>query len=412
MKNIFLILSVTGALYAQILGVQECIQKALKTHPDIQAYALKVEQEDKNVIQEKALKRPHIALYGEYDPQRTYVMPLNGAFHTLNDSGWSIGASLSQNLYDFSKTSHKIKSAKIRHKIAQLTLEEAKALIRYKIRLTYATLVLQQEAIKVRKQDIEAKQALYAQAKALVREGLKTKADASRFMAALYRSKEALSLAKANFEKAKIRLEHFIGEKIPSNMHFDNNILMEKREYPIQPLEIFDKNYQIKIAQSREKSALELYRAKRAERFGSIDLVAEANHFDTLSRYDTTTLGIRYKVSLYSGGAIKTQIEQSKIAALVAAKEKDAKKLAIDEEVASIKVDLEQIQQQIAARKAQIQWAQETRNLIEARYEQGLATYMEVLDAQAVWLDAKLGLLESYFNRAQSIYRLEYLYGK
>ncbi len=195
-------------------------------------------------------------------------------------------------------------------------------------------------------------------------------------------------------------------------MHFDNNILMEKREYPIQPLEIFNKNYQIKIAQSREKSALELYRAKRAERFGSIDLVAEANHFDTLSRYDTTTLGIRYKVSLYSGGAIKTQIEQSKIAALVAAKEKDAKKLAIDEEVASIKVDLEQIQQQIAARKAQIQWAQETRNLIEARYEQGLATYMEVLDAQAVWLDAKLGLLESYFNREQSIYRLEYLYGK
>ena len=412
MKNIFLILSVTGALYAQILGVQECIQKALKTHPDIQVYALKVEQESKNVIQEKALKRPHIALYGEYDPQRTYVMPLNGAFHTLNDSGWSIGASLSQNLYDFSKTSHKIKSAKIRHKIAQLTLEEAKALIRYKIRLTYATLVLQQEAIKVRKQDIEAKQALYAQAKALVREGLKTKADESRFMAALYRSKEALSLAKANFEKAKIRLEHFIGEKILSNMHFDNNILMEKREYPIQPLEIFDKNYQIKIAQNREKSALELYRAKRAERFGSIDLVAEANHFDTLSRYDTTTLGIRYKVSLYSGGAIKTQIEQSKIAALVAAKEKDAKKLAIDEEVASIKVDLEQIQQQIAARKAQIQWAQETRNLIEARYEQGLATYMEVLDAQAVWLDAKLGLLESYFNRAQSIYRLEYLYGK
>jgi len=412
MKKSIVFFLMVGALYAQVIGLQECIQKALKTHPDIQAYVLKVEQKSKDIKIEKALKHPHITLYGEYDPTRTYVMPLNGAFRTLDDTGWSIGASLIQNLYDFSKTSHMLKSAKLRHKIAQLTLDEAQASMRYKIRLTYATLLLQQEAIEARKRDIQAKQALYAQAKSLVREGLKTKADESRFLAALYRSKEALALAKANFEKAKIRLEHFIGEKIPSDVSFDKNILIQNRDFHIQPSKILEKNYQINIAQSSEKSALELYKAKRAERFGSIELIAEASHFDTLSRYDTTTIGIRYKVPLYSGGRVRAQIEQSKIGALVAAKEKEAKRLAIDEEVASIIADLKQIKQQITARKAQIQWAQETRNLIEARYEQGLATYMEVLDAQAVWLDAKLGLLHSFFNRLERQYKLEYLYGK
>ncbi|HFC03353.1 MAG TPA: TolC family protein, partial [Nitratifractor salsuginis] len=78
----------------------------------------------------------------------------------------------------------------------------------------------------------------------------------------------------------------------------------------------------------------------------------------------------------------------------------------------SILADLKETRKRIAARLSQLRSADETRALIEARYEQGLATYMEVLDAEAVWLEAKLGLLSAYYTRLERQSRLEYLDAK
>ena len=157
---------------------------------------------------------------------------------------------------------------------------------------------------------------------------------------------------------------------------------------------------------------MERYQSKPAEHFGSIDAVAEASHFDTLSQYDTTLLGVRYAIPIYTGGILSAQAQQEKIGQMMAAEKKESKRRAVIQEARSLMADLKEVQKRIDARRAQMVSAKETQALIEARYEEGLATYMEVLDAEAVWLDAKLGLLGAYYTRLEQLYRLEYLNGK
>ncbi len=101
---------------------------------------------------------------------------------------------MSQQLFDFSRSSHAIRSAKIRHEISRLSLKETKALMRYEVRVAYALLLVQKAALKARQKDLIAKKALYAQAKALVKQGLKTKADESRFLSSFRLAEDALEV--------------------------------------------------------------------------------------------------------------------------------------------------------------------------------------------------------------------------
>ncbi len=409
-KSIILFLSIFISLQAQILTLQTCIKKALTSHPNIQAFMLKLHEQNQNLKMQRSLKLPQVSLFAEYDPYKIYVIRQNGSLSTIDDNGWNAGISLNQRIYDFSKTSHTIRAAKIRKEISYLSLEEAKAFMRYQIKLTYGRVLLQKEAIKFRQMDVTAKKALYKQAKALFKKGLKTKADEMRFLSAFYQAEDALAVAKADYEKALISLEEFIGEKIAKDTSFEDNLLI--REVKREPFNIIDNNFQIRIAKKNKEASFESYHARKAERFGLIDIVASANHFDTLSRYNTATLGIRYSIPLYSGGRIKAKSEQSRIAAMVAAKEEDAKRREILKEIRFILAELKEIKKRINAYKAQLRFAKEIKDLTKARYKEGLATYVEVLDSQALWLNAKLGLIGAYYARLKREWKLEYLNGK
>ena len=415
MKKItMLIIAAVIGLQAELLSLDTCIDKALATHPDVRTFMLKVQQQNEGVKMERGALLPKVSIYAEYDPQRTYVIPLNGEFNTIDSDGWSVGISASQKLYDFSKSSHSIQSAKIRHEVSRLSLEEVKALMRYRIRVAYAQILVQEAALDARRKDLEAKKALYEQARALVKQGLKTRADESRFLTSVRQAEDALALAQADYKKARITLEEYIGERIAEDTRFEEWRLNGSEGQPenSDPDKVVANNLQIKIAQKSREASYESYRSKRVERFGSIDLVAEASHFDTLSSYDSTVIGIRYSAPIYSGGRLSAQAQQSRIEEMVSAEGRESKKRSVDKEVRSLLADLSEVRKRIDARRSQLHSAEETKSLIKARYEQGLATYMEVLDSEAVWLDAKLGLLNTYYTRLEQLYRLEYLNGK
>ena len=411
MRVVFIYLFSFVFVQAAVVSLQECIDKALQTHPDIKVALFQIQQSYKEIAIQKSIMRPQLSLYAKYDISRTYVMPQGGAFHTIDENGWGVGIALNQRIYDFSKTSHMSAYAKTRHQIAKLSFKEAKALMRYQIRLTYATILLQKAAIRAYNYDVKTKEAYYRQAKALVKAGLKTKADESRFLAALYQSKKRLTLAKATLQKALKKLEYFTGEKFSPNDSFEEEVFYKEFKN-LDYTNVIDNNIQIQMAKKHIKSAYELLGAKEAERFGSLDLVMEANRLSNLSHYNTTSIALSYKIALYNGGRLTSQIEQSKIAALIAKKEEESKKRAIYEEVDAILIDLKELQTRIEAQRAQIDFAIETKKIIEARYKQGLATYVELLDAQTAFLQAKLELLEAFYERLARYFRLEYLNGK
>lgn len=410
-KTVFLLGLCVLALQAQLLTLEECIEKALETHPDIRGFMLQIERSGQEIASEKAARLPQLFAHVEYDPQKTYVLPQNGTFGTRDGDSFEAGVTLSQKLWDFSKTSRRIEAARIGKETAAFSLEEAGGMMRYRVQTLYALVLLQQSALEVRRKDLEAKEALYEQAKALVAQGLKTRADESRFLAASQQAENALFASEADIEKTKIALGFLIGETIPEAARFEMELPKEGHADAGEELLFLQNNPRLRIAAKEASQAKALYRAADAEHYGSLDAVAAYTRFDTLSSYDTTLVGIRYTLPLFAGGKLNAAEQKAKIAHSIAKTRQESRRRELLQEFRQLGSDLRRMEKTIEARQAQLLSAQETKSVVEGRYGEGLSTYVEVLDAAAVWLDARLGLMEAYYIKQRTLYRLEYLKG-
>ncbi|WP_331775114.1 TolC family protein [Sulfurospirillum sp. 1612] len=400
-------------LNAQSLTLHECITKALSTHPDIKKFILQVEQSRYAKDAIKADNRPQISLNAEYDPTHTFTMTQNGAFDTTQASGWQGGVNINQKIWDFSKTSFAIKAAQKSENIAALSLKDARALLVYYVKLQYEQIRVQKEAILVREQDMKSKKELYEQAKALLKQGIKTKADTTRFLSAFYNAKDNLSIAHANLEKARIALATLIGEPIKKDVTLDAMIYKNTKEIMhLNNASMLEHNPQLQeIKETIDKNKY-LYQEAKASRYGSIDASLSYSHQDILYRYNNSIVGISFKIPLYSGGRTAAVIQQAKISQEISKRAYQSKKLALQQELAQLLTDFKRYNTTIASKKVQLEASIQTKQLIEARYKEGLSTYIEVLDAISLYLNAKLGLIEAHYEQHNIINRIEYLQGK
>ncbi|MFT7823564.1 MAG: TolC family protein [Sulfurimonas sp.] len=416
MKKLLFFVLLTFSLEAQTLNMQTCVQEALANHPDIKIFMLKVAQSEKSYEIARSEYLPQATLLGEYDPQHTYVLQQSGQFGTIDDESWSISALLKQKIWDFSKTSSLIEASRIDQHIAKLSLDDAKALMAYKIKSLYALMALQYKAIKVRRQDMQTKKALYKQTLGFQKQGLRTKADVARFHAAYSLAKEELETAQASFNKSRNTMSLYTGMPLQNNVKPDirtiaSNAIDLKNRYALKQ-QALKENFQIKIASKQIDKTQKLYQAAKASHFGSIDATVSHTQADGLNQYDTSTIGITLSIPLYSGGRLSAEEQRMKIEANAAQEQLASRAIVLREELENLFLDLESYRESIKAKKAQLLSAQEAQKAASARYKAGLATYIEVLDGTALLLQAKLGLLEIGYKQRIALNRIDYLTGQ
>ncbi len=412
MKHLITLTLISSSLLlADSLTLKESIVKALKNYPNIKVFQLKVQESKSDIDNIKSDNLPQINFQGNYNISQTYVFPANGQFKTINDNGWNVGLFLKQKIWDFSKTTNKIEAFKIDRDISNLSLEEQKALLVYQVKSLYNLLIVQKEAIDVNQKDIEVKEAYYQQALAFVKQGLKTNADASRFLSSISIAKENLAQAQNVYEKTKNSLSLYIGEKIDDDIQFEDRLLDVTTNLPSED-EILDTNYQLKISTKNITKNIKLHKSAKASSYGSIDAVASYNHIDTLNSYNSKFLGVTINIPLYNGGKISSEVQKSAIGVQIANEQKEATLLALKKEILDSYSDIKQYRTTIEAKKAELQSSQETSNLIKERYKNGLTTYIEVLDAITLEQNARLGLLNAKYQLNSAIYKLQYLQGK
>jgi outer membrane protein TolC len=416
MKKSILVLSfLVSAVLSKTLTMQESIDKTLSNNPDIKSALLNIKLSQSSYDSVFADFLPQVNLQAQYNINQTYVLPAGGRFNTIDDNGFFVGVNLKQKIWDFEKTSLRVDASKIDEDISLLSAQEIKLWMVYKIKSLYKQIVVQEKAIKVRKKDLIRKKAYYDQAEALVLQGLKTKADSSRFLSAYYAAEENLALSQASYDKAKKSLSLYIGEVIPKDTEFEMNII--KKKYELQESskiqeEVLNNNPQIKIdTQNISKNTL-LYKSTLSSHYGEVNGVASYSHFDTLNSYDSSLLGVTLDIPLYSGGRTSAEAQKAQINIQVAKQKKASKILSIKEEISNLMIDIKRYEKTIKSKQSQLSSANETKNVLQGRYKEGLSTYIEVLDVESLSLESELGLLESYYTKSVLIDKIDYLKGK
>ncbi len=404
------------SLSAQTVTLQECIDKTLNNHPDIKSFMLEVSKSEQAQKSAHSAYLPHLNFLAQYDVLHTYVLPQNGEFRTLDEQGWQAGVTLQQKIWDFSQTSSKIDAAVVDTQIASLSVEEAKALMVYKVTSLYETALVQKKAIAVFQKDMQTKKELHKQAHALVEQGIKTSSDETRFLSAYYASKDSLGTAEASYEKALSTLWLYMGEKKLGEITLQTNLLTDTSADKTTPEQLSDEllanNTQLKMYEQNIQKSTFLHNSAKASHYGSLDAVASYTYFDTLNAYDASVVGVVLNIPLYTGGSLSAAEQTARIATSSAKEFKNGKILALQEELEALLIDLRRYENTILAKKSQLEASVATKELINARYKEGLATYIEVLDGAALELSSELGLLEAYFSRSMALNRIKYLTGK
>lgn len=411
-KHLLLLALLWITPHAELLTLQESIDKTLSAHPNIKNFMLDVSLGEQNYLSARSAYLPQINLQAQYDVQHTYSIAQNGVFNTLEQKGYQAGVVVGQKLWDFSKTSSKIDAVKLDEDIAKLSVEEAKALLIYKVELLYATMIVQNKAILVRQKDMQTKQELYNQAQALVKEGIKTSSDETRFLSSFYEAKDALGVAQASFDKAKATLSLYMGEKIGAEVTLENGLLENKKNMKSYDDTLLSENSELKIQDQNIQKNILQHQSAKAAHYGSLDAVASYTHFDTLNAYDASVVGVVLSVPLYSGGNISATEQMASIATNKSKELRNAKLLELKDELHALFIDLERYENTLVAKQAQLEAAKSTEQVLGARYKEGLATYIELLDATTFLLSSELGLLEAYFSRSMAQNRIKYLTGK
>ena len=203
----------------------------------------------------------------------------------------------------------------------------------------------------------------------------------------------------------------YINEPIADDVKLQNTLDLTSKVFVDEQTLLQNAPSLIATKKSIQKSEL-AYQATKATRYGSLDAVASYTKQNTLNEYDSSLIGITYKVPLYSGGRTSALTEQSHLSKQSAVAAFNSQELALKEEFEILMIDIDRYEKTIQAKASQLKASEQTQTVLEARYKEGLATYIEVLDASSLTLNAKLGLLQAIYEKSSALHKIEYLQGK
>jgi outer membrane protein TolC len=245
--------------------------------------------------------------------------------------------------------------------------------------------------------------------------GLKTQADESRFKASWLEAQDLLHSKRTEYRKSLYALEHLIDKRVES---IDGNELdraVEEKQIPsIESMqqELHQKNPELKRLEAVLAQAEANYNVSKTQGYGTLSAVVGYGVDRSLSSYDSSYVGLKGNLPLFDGGYLDAQMQKSALSVQIAQQEYENTKKQLFEELFNAASDHEQAIQSIEAKRGLIDALEQTLHLMEGRYTQGLATYVDVLEAQNALDNAKNGLSGAKLTKIVRFARIERLLNK
>ncbi|TAN40093.1 MAG: TolC family protein [Nitrospirae bacterium] len=326
--------------------------------------------------------------------------------------------SIQQTLYDFRGNASRYEASRIRADAKRLDTERLRNLVAVDFALTYLDLLEAQKLMTVAEKEVERLGAHGRDVRTLYEEGVVTKND--------------LLQAEVRLSDARQRL---LGAANLRSVHASrlNNLLNNPLEEPLQPAEVdltsmpaFDmpigQIWQLALEQRAElrilkeiMAALDLEEtARRSEYFPR--LFVKGGYDFTENRYQvhegnwSVTLGLG--ISLYSGGTTRAELLKigSQRARLIGQRDKLVDDIKL--EIKKYLLDSVTARERMKVTAGAVGQAEENLRINRSRYEEGVGTATEVLDAVALLSAAETNYFKSLYDAKKAEAAVLYAVGQ
>lgn len=304
-----------------------------------------------------------------------------------------ISISTTKILYSGGKITSLINQAEANKQISLNDLEKEKQEIIYKITEAYCQILQAEGMKKVSAQAVKQMQAHLGSSEALLKEGMIAPIDLNRIKSQLSNLEHNLIKAENGYELTMYNLNSIMGIDLNTELVLENHLSHEPCEINLEQALIQAGENRLEIMNIIQQRRImeEMVVVTKSNRKPQVILNAESG----ITGWQATIVA---EYSLLDGGVNKAKIEQAEInLAQVEQSEKQVRQL-IEFEVRSAYLKMKEAEKLIEVVEEGIKNSQESFRIAQVKYNEGIATNTEVIDAQSTLIEAETNYLNALYN--------------
>lgn len=402
----------------KMLTLDEAVQLGIQNSKSLKIDAAKIEEATADLLEAKNRQLPDLKvsasyMYLPFAPNINIKLPGVSAEGGPKVNQVAFGsANLSLPLYSGGRIKYGIESAKYLVEASKLTTENDKVAIAYNVAQAYNNLFKASQSIKVLEENLTASTKRDETFLKLENNGVIARND--RLKANLQTSNIELQLleAKNNYKIANINMDLLLGLPETTEIEVDSDYINEMQvvktvDYYLNTAQLNRKDLQ--ALQQQRKAASLGTKAAKAENLPSIALTggyvaADVPKFFTMYNAVNVGLGIQYNLSNLWKKNSSLQQSQAREKQLSATDEmlNDNIKLEVNREYQNA----DYYKQRIAVFEKSSVQANENYRITKNKYDNGLATMTDLLEANAAQISASVGVINAKADAALAYRKL------
>ncbi|MCX5821454.1 MAG: TolC family protein [Deltaproteobacteria bacterium] len=379
----------------ETLDLQRCIAIALSGHPGIQAAIGTLRAGDSRIGQARSGYYPQLngsAGYTRTDPTTSAAQ--------VYDS-YSSSVSLSQNLYDFGKTSTQVKIQEFNRDSFRSDLDNVRTLVSFGVKQAYFGLLQAGRNRDVSREVVGQFQQHLEQASAFFEVGTKPKFDVTKAEVDLSNAKLTLIKAENAFRLARVALNNAMGLPEAPDYEVADQLSSQRVEIDLDETirKAYDRRPDLKAIAVKKQSLEQSIELARKGYYPSVTGNAGYGWGGGSFPLDQGwNFGAQLNVPLFNGFSTKYQVTEAQANLDVLAANEALLRQTIYQDVKQAWLNLQEAADRGVAAELIVRQAAENLELANGRYASGVGSPIEVTDALVAASNAKTAQISALYD--------------
>jgi outer membrane protein len=379
----------------ETLDLQHCIAIALSRHPAIQAAAGTIRAGDSRIGQARSGYYPQVA--GSAGYSRTD--PTTSGSDVYNS--YSSSVALSQNLYDFGKTSTQVKIQELNRDSSRSDLDNIRNLVSLGVKQAYFGLLQTGKNRDVLREVVGQFQQHLDQARAFFEVGTKPKFDVTKAEVDLSNAKLNLIKAENAFRIARVTLNNAMGMPEAPDYEVTDQLSSQRVAIDLDETirKAYDRRPDLKAIAVKRKSLEQSIELARKGYYPSVTGNAGYGWGGGSFPLDQGwSFGAQLNVPLFNGFLTRYQVTEAQANLDVLTANEASLRQTIYQDVKQAWLNLQEAAERGVAAELTVRQAAENLELANGRYASGVGSPIEVTDALVAASNAKLAQISSLYD--------------
>ncbi|MCX7983519.1 MAG: TolC family protein [Bacteroidetes bacterium] len=422
---------VTDSISQQrILTLEHAVNLALEMNTELKVAEMEVKKSEKKLLEAYGGLLPQVNLSGQYqryiDLPVIFLPPGSPFGTTLKigaENSYAASASFSVPLFSWALY-QSIGIASNALDISKRSYTYTKSKVISDVKKAFLTALLTRETRNVMQQSLKNALDNFENVKRLQRGGTLSDYDVLRAEVQVENLKPVVLQMENNYQLALEQLKVVIGLDARESIDITGEIdFKEPYAIPTQEQvidELIKNNPQIAILEQQVKINAKTIALERSSYLptvvgiGSYQYQAQSNDFK-FSNYHwvkTTLVGLQVQIPLFNGFKTYARVSQAEIGLQQAERQRKTATEALKTQALSILYRIEQAVKRVQGQNKTVAQAAQGYEIARRRFETGLATQLEVNDAELALRQAKLNRLQAIYDLKIAEAELETVLGK